>query len=149
MRLTKNFTLNELTRSQTAIRKGIDNTPGQDEIKNLIDLTQNVLQPLREELGTAIFVNSGYRCKELNEAIGGSVTSQHMKGQAADIVASGVSPKDLFNAIVDNHLPFDQLIYEFGSWVHVSFNQGNNRFQKLEAYRQNGKTFYREIERAV
>jgi hypothetical protein len=149
MRLTKNFTLNELTRSQTATRKGIDNTPGQDEMKNLIDLAQNVLQPLRDCVNESVFVNSGFRCKELNEAIGGSQTSQHIEGQAADIVVSGMSPKDVFNFIINNGIPFDQMIYEFGQWVHVSFRNKGNRFQKLEAYKQNGKTFYREIERVA
>ena len=147
MRISKNFTLNELTRSQTAARRGIDNTPDNIQVRNLIELVNNVLQPLRDGLGEAVFVNSGFRSKELNEAIGGSPNSQHMKGQAADIVVSGHTPGQVFNFIIDN-LPYDQIIYEFGRWVHVSYKDNNNRFEKLEAYKQNGKTVYRRIERA-
>lgn len=146
-RLSINFTLEEFTRSQTATRFEIDNTPGEKEIQELQNLVDNVLQPLRNALGSSIHITSGYRCKELNTKIGGSSTSQHMKGQAVDIVTGVWTPKQVFNYIAD-YLEFDQLIYEFGSWVHVSFNEGNNRKQKLEAYKSKGKTRYKKIERA-
>jgi len=147
MKITKNFTLEEFTRSQTATRYGIDNTPDKVDIKNIHDLTKDVLQPVRNALGP-VYINSGYRCPALNIKVGGSSTSQHMRGQAADIVVTDHSVAEVFNYIADN-LEYDQLIYEFGSWVHVSYKKGNNRMQKLEAYKDvNNRTQYRNIERA-
>lgn len=123
------FTISELCKSDTANSRGIDNLPGEEEIKNLNILVEKVLDPVREALSAPITVTSGYRSPELNSAVGGSKTSQHMKGQAADLVCH--DNKRLFNLIRYN-LEFDQLIWENnGAWVHVSYNEGYNRKQVL------------------
>jgi zinc D-Ala-D-Ala carboxypeptidase len=149
MKLSKNFTLGEMIQSQTAIRKGIDNTPNGDQILNLIDLCENVLQPLRDHIG-AIYISSGFRSQKLNVAIGGSTTSQHcaLNGAAADI-DMGEKNREIFEYI-KNELPFDQLIWEFGndecpSWVHVSYKEGKNRKQILKAVKENGRTKYKQF----
>lgn len=146
MKLSKNFDLDEFTISQTAIRYDIDNTPNNEQIDNIILLTKEILQPLRDELGV-IRISSGFRCKKLNAMIGGSVTSQHCKGQAADI--QGKNNSLLFYHILEK-LEFDQLIWEFGddiqpAWVHTSFNKDGNRKQVLRAIREDNKTKYIEI----
>ena len=149
MKLSANFTLSELTKSQTAVRKGIPNNPNEDQIDNLKLLCQNILQPLRDYYGRPLRVSSGYRSPELCIAIGSSIKSQHAKGQAADFEIPGVSNKDLAEYIRDN-LNFDQLILEFftpddpnSGWVHCSFNNKvENRKQFLRAYKDNGKTKY-------
>lgn len=120
----KYFTIKELCKSSTATAKGIDNSPNSEIVKNLEQLIDNILDPLREKYGKPIKVNSGYRCPELNKAVGGSKTSQHMKGLAADItVGSPKNNKILFDLIKSMDLPFDQLIDEKKlSWVHVSYS---------------------------
>lgn len=120
----KYFTIKELCKSSTATAKGIDNSPNSEIVKNLEQLIDNILDPLRERYGKPITVNSGYRCSELNKAVGGSKTSQHMKGLAADItVGSPKKNKVLFDLIKEMDLPFDQLIDENKlSWVHVSYS---------------------------
>lgn len=146
MKLSNNFSLEEMTRSTTAARKGIKNDPDDDQVGNLIILCEEVLQPLRDALGP-INISSGFRSVELNSAIGGSSSSQHcaLKGAASDI-DMGKRNAEVFNHIKEN-LEWDQLIWEFGdnsnpSWVHVSYNNGNNRKQILKAIKQNGKTKY-------
>ncbi len=126
------FTLEELTRSDTAIAQKLDNTPDEQAIKNLNTLVDNVLDPLRKLYGKPIIVTSGYRSPEVNKAVKGSKTSQHVLGEAADItVRSKKENKKLFNLIKDN-LPFDQLINEHNySWVHVSYRDGRLRKQIL------------------
>ena len=121
----KYFTIKELCKSSTATQKKIDNFPNSDIIDNLTLLVDNVLDPLREVYGKPIIVNGGYRCPALNKAVGGSKTSSHMKGLAADITAGSPSKnKILFNLIKDLNLPFDQLIDESNfCWVHVSYSQ--------------------------
>lgn len=128
----KYFTIEEMTKSSTATAKHIDNTPNQTAIDNLTKLIEIVLDPLREWYGKPIRVNSGFRCEALNEAVGGSDTSQHRLGEAADItVGTKKGNKKLFNYIKDN-LPFDQLINESNfSWVHVSYREGRLRKQVL------------------
>lgn len=128
----KYFTIEEMTKSSTATAKHIDNTPNQTAIDNLTKLIEIVLDPLREWYGKPIRVNSGYRCKVLNKAVGGSDTSQHRLGEAADItVGTKKGNKKLFEYIKDN-LPFDQLINESNfSWVHVSYREGRLRKQVL------------------
>lgn len=128
----KYFTIEEMTKSSTATAKHIDNTPNQTVIDNLTKLIEAVLDPLREWYGKPIRVNSGYRCEALNKAVGGSDTSQHRLGEAADItVGSKTENEKLFNYIKDN-LPFDQLINESNfSWVHVSYREGRLRKQVL------------------
>ena len=142
MQLTRNFSLDEFTFSNTAVRKGIDNTPTEEAVKNLQALCVHVLQPLRDKLGKPITINSGYRCKELNTAIGGSRNSQHMEGKAADIKVEGVNIEELFQFIIRNIPDYDQCIQEFGRWIHISWNGYNNRNQNLRAIKVNSKTKY-------
>lgn len=129
----KYFSIKEMTKSNTATAKGINNTPDQTVTDNLTKLIETVLDPLREWYGKPIIVNSGYRCEALNKAIGGAKSSQHMLGEAADItVGSKEENEKLFNYIKDN-LEFDQLINESDfSWVHVSYREGRLRKQVLE-----------------
>ena len=137
------FTLEELTRSQTAKEKGIDNTPTDEQIKNLVQLVEHVLDPLRTAYGKPINVTSGFRCKELNKAIGGSETSQHTKGEAADIVPKERKDlKSLFRLILTENLPFDHLIFERCTWIHVSM-RGNKQFQRGEILTYDGEKYIR------
>ena len=135
--MTKNFTIAELTHSETAARLGIPQEPSPAVRANLLALATNVLQPLRDRFGAPIRVSSGYRSYALNARIGGARNSQHTLGQAADLVVHGRNA-ELFHIIREN-LPFDQLIWEFGTkdepaWVHVSFrNDGKNRGEILVA----------------
>ncbi len=127
----KYFTIEELVKSPTAKRKGIDNRPNEKVKKNLTLLVEKILDPLREAWGAPIIVTSGYRCGKLNRAVGGASGSQHMLGQAADIRTVSDSPfanKLLFDKIRELKLPFDQLIDEYGyNWVHVSYGPKNRR----------------------
>jgi D-alanyl-D-alanine dipeptidase len=147
MIVTKNLTLEELIHSDTAKAKGIDNSPTNEHLKSLIEIANNIFQPLRDAIGKPIRISSGYRSEKLNKAVGGSKTSQHNKGQALDLVAtSGFTNKDIFDYI-KNNLEFDQMIWEFGTdknpdWVHVSYNKGKNRKQVLKAIKKDGKTLY-------
>ena len=147
MIITKNLTLQELIDSNTAKAKGIDNSPTNEHLRNLIEIANNIFQPLRDGIGKPIRISSGYRSEKLNKAVGGSKTSQHNKGQALDLVATtGFTNKDIFDYIKKN-LEFDQLIFEFGTdknpdWVHVSYNKGKNRNQVLKAIKKDGKTVY-------
>jgi uncharacterized protein YcbK (DUF882 family) len=131
----KYFTMNELTHSATAIRKGIDNTPDNTAKANLTALVANILDPLREAYGKPIVVSSGYRCAKLNRAVGGVARSQHITGQAADIQSVSKSKADhkkLFELAQRLRLPYDQLIDEYDyKWVHISFNTRGNRRQVL------------------
>ena len=148
MRLSENFTMAEFTKSQTAERKGIDNTPQGEHLDAAVALFENVVQKVRDEFGVTV-INSGYRSPELNEAVGGSATSQHCKGEAVDIECPGTSNGDLARWIEEN-LEFDQLILEFytkgvpdSGWVHVSYKaDGENRRSILTASREDGKTVY-------
>ena len=146
MQLTKNFTLEELTRSSKAKALRIDNSPNPEQLANLKALAENILQPLRDALGFPINITSGLRVPALNAAVKGSKTSQHTKGEAVDIKVSGRN-KVIFDWIVNN-LDYDQIIWEFGtdaepSWVHVSYKKNEaTRNQKLKAIKQNGRTRY-------
>ena len=143
MKLTANFSLLELTKSQTAERKGIDNTPSPEHQENLKLLCESVLQPVRDHFGKVVTISSGYRSPELCTAIGSKITSQHAKGQAADFEIFGVSNKTLADYI-DSELHYDQLILEY--WNESDPNSGcNNRKQYLRAYKENGKTKYEPI----
>ena len=151
MNLTKNFSLLELTKSQTAERKGIDNTPSTEHQENLKLLCESVLQPVRDHFGKVVTISSGYRSPELCTAIGSKITSQHAKGQAADFEIFGVSNKTLADYI-DSELHYDQLILEYwnesdpnSGWVHCSYSESNNRRQYLRAYKENGKTKYEPV----
>lgn len=152
MRLSENLTLQEVIKSNTAIKNGIDNNPTDEHLDNLVDIAEKVFQPLRDHFGVPIAVTSGYRSEELNRRIGGSLTSQHSKGQALDLdadVFGGVTNSEIFDYILNN-LDFDQLIWEFGTgtqpdWVHVSYKGEENRKQVLQAKRVNGKTQYSRL----
>lgn len=133
MKLSKNFSLEEMIKSSTATRLGIENVPGVEEIENLEALAVNILQKVRDHYGKSFSPNSGFRCLELNRALKSKDTSQHVKGEAADIEVPGVSNYDLACWIRDN-LAFDKCILEFytpgdpsSGWVHVTFREGNNR----------------------
>ena len=125
------FALKEFVKSNTAARMGINNNPSEDVKKNIELLVEKILDPLREKFGKPIIVTSGYRCKELNKAVGGAAKSQHMSGEAADIRTvedSKSANKELFNLIIELGLPFDQLINEHDyDWVHVSYGKRNRR----------------------
>ena len=151
MKLSKNFYLSELTKSQTAERMGLDNNPSQDETENLRLLCERVLQPIRDHFDSVVSISSGFRNEILSEKIGSSRKSQHCRGQAADFECHGHDNMEVFNWIVDN-TEFDQGILEFytgdpaSGWLHFSYNEDGNRKQTLRAFRNDaGKTQYEEI----
>ena len=150
MKLTPNFSLQELTKSDTAIRKGIDNEPNADQIDKLKTLCEKVLQPVRDQFGR-VKVTSGYRSPELCVAIGSSLNSQHAKAEAADFECVGVDNAELFDWIKNNLTP-DQLILEYytpgepnSGWIHCSWVEGTPRASFLHAYKSEGKTKYKPI----
>ena len=127
----KYFTIKELTKSDTAIRRGISNIPNKQQENNLYKLVENILDPLREAYGKPIVVTSGFRCEKLNKIVGGSKTSQHQTGEAADIRSlqdTREENKKIFDLIKKLDLPFDQLINEYNyDWVHVSYSNKNRK----------------------
>tara|TARA_R110002126_G_scaffold18123_1_gene69718 strand:+ start:10260 stop:10724 length:465 start_codon:yes stop_codon:yes gene_type:complete len=148
MNLALNFTLSELTKSETALRYDMDNTPTQEVIECLQALAVHVLQPVREHYATGVKVNSGFRHPEVNAKVGGSKTSDHCRGMAADIEIPSVSNYELAHWIQEN-LSFTQVILEFytpgvpdSGWVHVSYDPSNLKKQSLTATKQDGKTVY-------
>ena len=149
MQLSKNLALAEVTRSETAKRKGISNMTTPEHLENFKKLAENVFQPIREHFGVPIHISSGYRSAALNKAVGGSASSQHCTGEAIDIDMDGTSitNRQIFDFIKDN-LTWDQLIFEFGTeenpdWVHVSYEStGKQRKQILRAIKKGGKTAY-------
>jgi len=149
MKLSQNFSLRELTKSQTAERKGISNEPSEEHIENLKLLCTKILQPIRDEWGV-VSISSGYRSQALCEAIGSKITSQHARGQAADFECYGIDNNKLFNWTIEN-VPFDQAILEFytgdpdSGWLHMSYNEDNNRSETLRAFRENNKVAYQKI----
>lgn len=145
MQISPNFELEEFTTSDTAKSKKIDNTPSKEIVSNLNLLCTNVLESLRELVKKPMFISSGYRCLALNTAIGGSKTSQHMEGKAADIKVKGLTTEELFQAIIKSNIKFDQVIQEFDKWVHISWNGVSNRNEKLRATKKDGKTIYTKI----
>ena len=146
--LSKNFTLQEYIKSQTAVRQGIDNTPSEEHLESAKKLFEMVVQPVRDHFGVTV-INSGYRGPALNAAVGGSATSQHCRGEAVDIECPGTPNYDVALWIEQN-LDFDQLLLEFytpgipdSGWVHVSYKaDGSNRKSILTAKRVDGKTVY-------
>jgi hypothetical protein len=150
MNLSTNFTLNELTKSETATRLDIDNTPNEEQIESLRLLCENILQPVRDHFGKPVKISSGFRCAELNSspAVGGSATSDHCKGQAVDFEIDGLSNPDVAQWIMDN-LTYSQLILEFyvqgqvnSGWIHCSYNPEKLIKQELTAVKVAGKTQY-------
>ena len=151
MKLSANFTLKELTKSDTAIRKGISNEPNTDEIEKLKLLCETILQPVRDKFGP-VTVTSGYRSPELCQAIGSSVNSQHTKAEAVDFEVEGVDNADVAYWIKDNISNWDQMILEFytpgqpnSGWIHCSITSKLERKQFLSAYKEDGKTKYKPI----
>ena len=136
-RLTTNFTLGEMC----VTSKALPNVPGRAEKAALLALCEHILQPLRDNLDLPIKVTSGYRSEAVNAAVGGSSSSQHKLGQAADIRVAGMTPKQVCEAIIALDLPFDQLIEEHNSWVHVSYGPKDRR-EVLRARVIKGKTVY-------
>jgi zinc D-Ala-D-Ala carboxypeptidase len=147
MRLSKNFTLSEVTRSNTAKRLGIDNSPKNQHLKNMQRLITNLIQPMRDALGP-IRITSGYRSPELNRAIGGSKKSQHSKAEAVDIQfwsEGQMNNRIIYNWVLQSNIEFDQMINEFDyAWIHISLKEKNNRKEVLEAYKdKEGDTAYK------
>ena len=139
MNLSEHFTLSEFVRSETADRKHIDNTPSPEVVANLRALCRNVLEPARTAFGAPIYITSGYRCPALNAAVGGKPTSQHLRGEAADLQVKGVKNlRKLYN-IIKSHGVFDQLLYETNRtgarWLHVSYTSRGNRHQAIDNYK--------------
>jgi hypothetical protein len=153
MKISEHISYKEATRSVTALRLGIDNTPNEYQLQNMEIIAKNVFEPLRKAVGGAIKINSFFRCEDLNKAIGGSSTSQHCQGRAIDIDDNYgyMSNNDMYKYIKQN-LDFDQLIFEFpdengnASWIHVSYvDADSNRKRCLKAIKENGKTKYIDI----
>ena len=152
MKLTANITLDELTKSQTAERKGINNNPNPQQIENLKALAVNIIQPVRSHFDKALIISSGFRCAQLCIAIGSKITSQHVADNdaaAADFEIPGVDNRELATWI-KNELEFDQLILEFyrdneptSGWIHCSYSTNQNRNQSLRAMREDGKVIYK------
>lgn len=152
MKLTANITLDELTKSQVAERKGINNNPSPMQIENLKNLAVNILQPIRSNFDESLIISSGFRCAQLNIEIGSSINSEHCadnKSAAADFEIPGVDNKVLAQWIKDN-LIWNQLILEFykegepsSGWVHCSYSTDLNKKESLIAYREDGKVKYK------
>ena len=151
-KISKHISFKEAIKSNTALRRGINNEPDDYQITNMVNIAHNVFEPLREWVGGPIKINSMFRCEELNEAIGGSSRSQHMEGRAMDLddTFGHKTNAEMFNYIKSN-LNFDQLIWEFGDdenpdWIHVSYvSDDENRGRCLIAEKIDGKTKYRDI----
>jgi hypothetical protein len=127
-----NFKISELIHSDRAKQKGIDNMPDMESLDNILDLIYFCLQPIRDLMKKPMIITSGYRNKELNKLICGAENSQHMKGQAADFIIQGVEPSYIVKVIKNSNIPYDQLINEYDSWVHVSYVKGRNRRKDLK-----------------
>jgi len=138
MRLSDNFVLSEITRSNTAKRLGIDNGPNKDHLRNIQRLVSNLIQPMRDAIGP-IRISSGYRNPNVNRAIGGSAKSQHCKGEALDLQFwndGEISNKEIYDWVLNSNVEFDQMINEFDfAWIHISLKKEGNRKQVLEAYK--------------
>ncbi len=144
MKLSKSFSLDEFVVSGVAERFGYMNKPNDKQIENLNLLCKNVLQPLRDHICVPIFISSGFRSFDTNYAVGGSVNSQHMEGKAADIIIPGKNLKEVFE-LMPKFFQFDQLIYEFERWIHVSHNGVRNRNEVLISRKVCGVTKYEKI----
>ena len=149
MNLSPNFTLSEMTKSETALRHGMENSPNQEQISNMQLLAVKVLQPVRDHYKRGVKVNSGFRHPDVNAAVGGSRTSDHTRGMAADIEIPGVANAELA-AWIQQNLDYTQLILEFytpgipdSGWVHVSYDPANLKKQVMTAMREGGKTVYK------
>ncbi|MBC8400389.1 MAG: DUF882 domain-containing protein [Candidatus Marinimicrobia bacterium] len=145
MRISSHFNLEEFTRSKTALKKRIDNSPGVEQIQNITALCKTILEPVRKHFGKPIYITSGYRSLELNKAIGGSKYSQHLQGEAADFVVKDISTAKVFDYIIQHKIPFDQCIYEKKGnteWIHISHKR-NRREKLLATPDEKGRMVYR------
>ena len=149
MNLSKNFTLEEFSKSQAALRRGLDNTPNAEQVENIRDLVDHVLQPVRSHFARPVIITSGFRSKKLNSAIGGSATSHHMRGMAADFEIPGVANGQIA-AWIQESLPFTQLILEFytpgvpdSGWVHVAYDAQDLKEESLTVTRTIKGVHYR------
>ena len=152
MSISQHISYKESVYSRTATRLGIDNEPNDEQMKNMLNIAQEVFEPLRMWVGGPIKINSFFRSPELNKAIGGSTKSQHCHGQAIDLDDTfGRATNAEMYEFIKKHLDFDQMIWEFGDednpdWVHVSYvSEDKNRNRCLQAYKENGKTKYKVI----
>lgn len=141
MQLGKYFTLDEMTHSQTASRVGVRNVPNAKELEALKQLVEKILDPLRAAAGKPVVISSGFRSERVNALVGGSASSQHRFGEAADLTIPGMTTDEIVALIRRKNLPFDQLIEEFGSWVHVSYGPRNRR-QVMRARKVGSRTVY-------
>jgi zinc D-Ala-D-Ala carboxypeptidase len=147
MMLSPHISYTEFVRSRVATRRGIANIPDAESVANGVMLCSIVLEPIRALFGRPVRISSGYRCPELNALIGGSSSSQHMRGEAADLEVDGMDVPDVFWAILDSDIPFDQLINEFGEWIHVSYRV-NPRREALAAIKNaEGETEFKRIDK--
>jgi len=142
MQLSEHFELTEFLVSETAARRGIANEPSPEVIENLRRLCQSVLEPLRIKLARPVVITSGYRAPALNRAVGGSKTSHHMQGRAADLIVPGMTPLAVCQTAQQMKLPCVQIIHEFGRWAHLAVVLPNERTQLLTAKLAQGKTVY-------
>ncbi len=140
-RLSEHFNLSEFTISEDAVRHGIDNMPSELIQGKLVMLCLKVLEPIRDLVEVPLIITSGYRSPELNKHIGGSETSQHCKGEAADFHCTRLTVQDMFDLVRASNIPYDQLIEEFGRWVHASYRPDPRR-QAMHATIVEGKTVY-------
>lgn len=143
MKLSEHVTVEEFVNSPTATNRGISQTMDSTTTQKAKDLCENVFEPIRAYVGRPIAINSGYRSPALNRAVGGAMSSQHVRGEAMDL---DLTDRDLFEWIIDN-VDFDQLIFEGGTedranWFHISYRKGNNRKQVLRMFKKGGKTTY-------
>lgn len=147
MQLSENFTLEEMTRSQTALRQGIDNTPTATQITRLTVLCETLLEPARKLLGVPLHIDSGFRCPALNTAVGGASTSAHLDGRAADIVPIGLTLQEAFDTLRKSDLPYDQIITECNAWIHIAIaaNGTRPRRQMLAAKGSAGNWKYETV----
>lgn len=145
MNLSPHFTLLEMTRSETAVRHGINNTPNAIQIKKLKALCENVLEPIRDLIGLPINIHSGFRNPTVNSLVGGSINSQHKKGEAADFSVENKTPQELFDIIRASNIPFDQIIQEFNEWVHISFRNANRHDQLIASKNDNNVTVFTRV----
>ena len=143
MKLTKDFTLEEFTNSESAERNGISNEPAEIEVYRMVILCIRVLQPFRDRIGKPIIIHSGFRCRELNKLIGGVSNSQHLKGEAVDFHIPGMGLKDAYS-ILQKEFIYDQAILELDKWIHVSYNFWKNRMEALVAYSDSERIKYKK-----
>jgi hypothetical protein len=145
--ITKDFSLRKMIHSDTATRRGIQNIPNEKQTNALTALCENVLQPLCDKLGVSIRVSSGFRCVALNRVVGGAPNSQHLRGEAADIHAKGYTANELFHLILLSGIEFDQVIEEFGEWVHISYTtrRKNRQSAIIATRRKDGSAKYTRL----